>query len=157
MAIAIEIIEIAFRDADEILGTSDLWLCWLKVTDDAIPQSYMLPANAPGNLAKNELQAHFDGQSAGLWTLASAKQYPTDSGATGAIEAKGGARQWYTSNPAAQQLFTMTSTELETTISSLIDITFPLLTVGQRRQWRLFLTSLAYNDRIAMRRLGPTE
>lgn len=147
--ITTEIIQTEFIEQEEIT----FWQCWLKITNDT-PEiaSWMLPATAPGTLADGELQAYFDGQAAALWRLAEEKQYSVGNGETGAIEAKGGAKRWYTDNPAALQLFTLDGQELEDAITNLVATSFPLLTAGQRKQWEFLLTSLAYNDRVLVRR-----
>jgi hypothetical protein len=68
----IEIISIEFIQ-DEL---GSIWVCWLQLTQG--PESWMLPATAPGTLAEVDLQAYFDAREADLWTLAQAKQYPVD-------------------------------------------------------------------------------
>jgi len=146
-------ITIAISEAELTTYEEEIWVCWLRITNDT-PEvvSWMLPATAPATLIENELQAHFDRQTDYLWRLAEEKQYPVRSGETGAIEAKGGARQWYTANPGALQLFTLDGEDLETAITNLVATSFPLLTAGQRKQWEFLLTSLAYNDRVLVRR-----
>jgi hypothetical protein len=68
----IEIIEsILIEDDPE--GMPPFWACWLELTSGG--ESWMLPATAPGNLTKPELQAYFDEQAAYLWTLARAKKH----------------------------------------------------------------------------------
>lgn len=52
------------------------WYCWLQLTQG--PDSWMLPATAPGTLALADLQAHFDAQEADLWRVAQEKRYPVD-------------------------------------------------------------------------------
>ena len=128
------------------------WVCWLKITNT--PDSYMLPATAPGILIESELQSHFDNNATELWALANIKQYPIDTGDSGANEARGGAKVWYQNNPAAKLLFTLDPIDLETEIDSMIEDLFPSASVANKKRMRLLLTSFAYNDRIVMRRLG---
>lgn len=52
------------------------WACELEITQG--PESWMLPATAPGTLDAVDLQAHFDAREAELWRVASAKQYTVD-------------------------------------------------------------------------------
>ena len=54
----------------------EIWACWLQLTQG--PDTWLLPATAPGTLAAGELQAHFDAREADLWRVAQAKQYPVD-------------------------------------------------------------------------------
>ncbi|MCK5307184.1 MAG: hypothetical protein KAJ73_01100 [Zetaproteobacteria bacterium] len=53
-----------------------VWLCWLEITQDG--KAWLLPTTAPGELAKNELQAHFDAREEELWRVAQKKQYAPD-------------------------------------------------------------------------------
>lgn len=134
------------------VDSGNYWQCWLKITDGV--DTWMLPATAPGTLTINDLQAYFDAQENYLWGIATKKQHSISTGTTGAIEAKGGAKVWYTANPGALQIFELDGPDLEAAITALVALSFPSLTSQQKKQWEFLLISLAYNDRLLMRQTG---
>jgi hypothetical protein len=68
----IEIVSAELQTDEETIT----WTCWLQLTQG--PESWMLPATAPGELAEGDLQAYFDAREAELWRVAQAKQYTID-------------------------------------------------------------------------------
>lgn len=52
------------------------WMCWLELTED--DTALWLPATAPGELAVEDLQAHFDAQQVRLWQIAQEEEYEID-------------------------------------------------------------------------------
>jgi hypothetical protein len=68
-------IEILLTELTDING-SQHWVVWLQITQNG--ECWMLPTTAPGTLAENELQAHFEAQEDELWGVAQEKQYTPD-------------------------------------------------------------------------------
>lgn len=155
MTITITIIESEFIPESEI--TSARWFCWLKVANDAeTPPNdvFMLQAGAPDTLAENELQAHFDSNKSRLWFMAESYGLSPTTGESGAIEATGGAKQWYKDNTQAKQLFELEPDDLEQEIDDMIEALFSSASNANKKRIRLLLTSYAFNDRIFARRLN---
>jgi hypothetical protein len=63
----IEIIEAELQNIEEI----NFWVCWLEVNQGS--ETYLLPATAPGDLQRTDLQTYFETNEAELFQLAREK------------------------------------------------------------------------------------
>lgn len=62
------------------------------------------------------------------------------------------ARQWFTDNPNAKLIWSMTVTDLATEIAVLVDALFPSATAGNRVKLKLLLTGITLAVRVLVKR-----
>lgn len=62
------------------------------------------------------------------------------------------ARAWFTANPSAKLIWSMSVTDLVAEIASLVDATFPTATAPNRTRWKLLLTAITLVVRILVYR-----
>lgn len=64
----------------------------------------------------------------------------------------GAVRTWFAANPSAKLIWSMSVTDLVAEIASLVDVSFPTLSAGNRTRWKLLLTAITLVVRIWVKR-----
>lgn len=69
-----------------------------------------------------------------------------------ANQAPGNARQWFNDHPNAKLIWSMTVSEIDAEIASLVDASFASLSGANRTRWKLLLTGLVLAVRVLVKR-----
>jgi hypothetical protein len=67
-------------------------------------------------------------------------------------EAPGNARGWFNDHPNAKLIWSMTVSEIDAEIASLVDASFASLSGANRTRWKLLLTGLTLAVRVLVKR-----
>lgn len=62
------------------------------------------------------------------------------------------ARQWFIDNPQARLIWSMSVIDLAAEIASLVDVSFPALSAGNRLRWKLLITGIVLALRVLVKR-----
>lgn len=63
-----------------------------------------------------------------------------------------GARAWFTDNPNARLIWSMSVSDIATEISSLVDASFPSLSAANRMRWKLLITAITLIVKVLVKR-----